>query len=113
MRGAMRSRTRNEHCTQMTLPEFKSSLARTRPPAGVPAAVVALWWAAKDDWKKAHQIVMDESSKECAWVHAYLHRAEGDLENAGYWYRRAGKPVTQGRLQAEWDAIAGALLSRP
>jgi hypothetical protein len=54
---------------------------------------------------------MDEGSKDCAWVHAYLHRVEGDLENARYWYRRAGKPAAQGRLQAEWDAIVGTLLS--
>jgi hypothetical protein len=94
----------------MTLPEFKSSLARTRPPAGVPAAVVALWWAAKDDWKKAHQIVMDESSKECAWVHAYLHRLEGDLENARYWYRRAKRPVAAGSFPDEWNDIARTLL---
>jgi hypothetical protein len=70
----------------MTLLEFKSSLVKNRPPAGVSSAIVALWWAGKDDWKKAHQIVMAESSRECAWVHAHLHRREGDLENARYWY---------------------------
>jgi hypothetical protein len=97
----------------MTLAEFKRSLSREKPPQVGPAALSALWWAAKENWNRAHGLVMDEGGKDCAWVHAYLHRAEGDLENAGYWYRRAGKPVTQGRLQAEWDAIAGALLSRP
>jgi hypothetical protein len=53
---------------------------------------------------------MDEEGKDCAWVHAYLHRVEGDLENARYWYRRARRPAAQGRLQGEWDAIARALL---
>jgi len=97
----------------MTLAEFKRSLSREKPPPSGVTALVALWWAAKDDWGRAHSLVVDEGGKDCAWVHAYLHRAEGDLENARYWYRRAGKPAAQGHLQAEWDAIAGALLSRP
>ena len=49
----------------------------------------ALWWAGNDNWDKAHRIVMDENGRDCAWVHAYLHRVEGDLDNAGYWYRQA------------------------
>jgi hypothetical protein len=96
----------------MTLAEFKRSLARKSPLPGEAPALVALWWAGKKDWERAHGLVMDESGKDCAWVHAYLHRVEGDIENARYWYRRAGKPAAQGRLQAEWDAIAGALLSQ-
>ena len=64
----------------------------------------------KDDWDKAHQIVMDEGGKDCAWVHAYLHRVEGDQDNAGYWYRQARRPVASGTHAAEWDAIAAALL---
>ena len=95
----------------MTLIEFKSSLAKSRPPAGVSSAIVALWWAGKDDWKKAHQIVMDESSRECAWVHAHLHRREGDLENARYWYRQAKRAVAAGSLAHEWDDIARTLLA--
>ena len=58
----------------------------------------------------AHRLVQDESSNDAAWVHAYLHRVEGDLGNAGYWYRRAGKPVAKGSLDEEWGAIAAALL---
>ena len=95
----------------MRLAEFKLSLSETKPPAGVAPAVAALWWAAKEDWERAHHLVMDEDGKDCAWVHAYLHRIEGDLENARYWYRQAGRPVAQGKLQAEWDAIANSLLS--
>lgn len=61
-------------------------------------------------WERAHAIVMDEDDAECAWVHAYLHRIEGDLPNAGYWYRRARRHVAAEPLDAEWDAIASALL---
>jgi len=96
----------------MTLTEFKRRLSRTKPPPGAATPLAALWWAAKDDWDRAHGLVMDEGGTDCAWVHAYLHRVEGDLDNARYWYARAGRPAEQGQLQAEWDAIAGALLSR-
>jgi len=95
----------------MTLAEFKQSQSNARPSAGLSAALSALWWAGKDDWDKAHKIVMDEAGKDCAWVHAYLHRVEGDLANAGYWYRQAGKPAASGALASEWTAIAQTLLS--
>jgi len=72
------------------LSDFTASCAAARPPSGLGAALEALWWAAKGDWDKAHKIVMDEESADAAWVHAYLHRQEGDLPNAGYWYRTAG-----------------------
>ena len=92
--------------------DLKASLSDTSPALSLSPPLAALWWAAKGNWDQAHKIVQDESGKDAAWVHAYLHRVEGDLENARYWYRRAGKPAAQGGLQAEWDAIAGALLSR-
>ena len=94
----------------MSLSEFKRSLAKAKPPAGLAPAVTALWWAGKDQWDKAHAIVMDEGGKDCAWVHAYLHRVEGDLGNARYWYRQAQRPVATALLTAEWDAIAEILL---
>ena len=93
----------------MDLSEFKRSLAKVKPPTGA-AALAALWWAGKDEWDKAHKIVMDEVGKDCAWVHAYLHRVEGDLANARYWYRQAQRPVSSKSLAAEWDAIASTLL---
>jgi hypothetical protein len=96
----------------MTLAEFKRTLAQPKPPTGTAPALAALWWAAKDDWDQAHKLVMDEPGQDCAWVHAYLHRVEGDLGNAGYWYRQAGKPAAASSLDAEWAAIAGELLSR-
>jgi hypothetical protein len=95
----------------MTLAEFKQSLSKPRPPEALAPALTGLWWAGKDDWDKAHKIVMDEAGKDCAWVHAYLHRVEGDLENAGYWYRQAGKPAASSVLEAEYEAIAQTLLS--
>ena len=96
----------------MNLSEFKRSLAKTKPPSGVAPALAALWWAGKDQWDKAHGIVMDEGGKDCAWVHAYLHRVEGDVGNASYWYQQAGKAATTGALEAEWDAIARDLLAK-
>lgn len=96
----------------MTLDEFKRSLSRGKPPAKLVAALTALWWAAKDDWPRAHQLVMDEGGRDCAWVHAYLHRVEGDLDNARYWYGQARRPVARGALKAEWDAIAAEILAK-
>jgi hypothetical protein len=95
----------------MTPAEFKRSQSRTTPPAGLAPALAALWWAARDDWAKAHKIVMDEAGRDCAWVHAYLHRREGDLDNARYWYRQANRPASTAPLAAEWDAIAAELLA--
>jgi hypothetical protein len=95
----------------MTLAELKRSVSKARPPAGLAPALVGLWWEAKGDWERAHAGVMDETGKDCAWVHAYLHRVEGDLGNARYWYRQAGKTAPTGRLRAEWDSIAGELLA--
>jgi hypothetical protein len=94
----------------MTLGELKASVSKAEPPAALGPALSALWWEAKGDWARAHALVMDERGKDCAWVHAYLHRQEGDLANARYWYERAGKAVARDPLQAEWDKIARALL---
>ncbi len=94
----------------MTFAEFRDCLANARPPQGLAPALAALWWAGKDEWDKAHRIVMDDSGKDCAWVHAYLHRKEGDLDNARYWYTRARRPTASGPFAKEWNAIAKALL---
>ncbi len=91
---------------------FRASLDAPAPPAGLPAALEALWWDARGDWERAHAAAMSDEGAEAAWVHAYLHRKEGDHANAAYWYRRAGKPMPDGALAAEWEAIAAALLSR-
>ena len=77
------------------------------PPDDAPRA--ALWWAARDEWEKAHEAAQSDDGRDAAWVHAYLHRVEGDLENARYWYGQAGRPVATGALTVEWEAIAAAL----
>jgi hypothetical protein len=90
--------------------EFKASVSGAAPAPGLDAPLAALWWAAKGGWDQAHKIVQDEETAEAAWVHAYLHRVEGDLGNAGYWYRRAAKPVATGSLEAEWEQMVAKLL---
>ena len=95
----------------MKLDAFKATLVRDEPPELSPA-LRALWWDAKGDWHKAHGCAQqDEESAAGTWVHAYLHRKEGDLANAGHWYRRADRPVATTSLEAEWTTIAQSLLS--
>jgi hypothetical protein len=89
--------------------DFRASLAAAAPARELAPPLAALWWAAKGDWDAAHKIVQDEETTDASWVHAYLHRLEGDLGNAGYWYRRAGKPAAQDSLEAEWERIVSAL----
>ncbi len=96
----------------MTIEEFRRSLAEAAPPAKLELALQALWWSGNDDWERAHGCVQQrEGEPDCDWVHAHLHRVEGDLSNAGYWYRRAGRPVTTLPHQEEWTAIATQLLA--
>jgi hypothetical protein len=96
----------------VTLHDFRASLTHDVPPSGLGPALVALWHDARGRWDQAHAIAQDIEDETGAWVHAYLHRKEGDLANAGYWYRRASKPVATGTLDDEWAAIATALLKR-
>jgi hypothetical protein len=91
--------------------DLGATLSNPAPAADLSPPLKALWWAAKGEWDKAHGIVQDEESADAAWVHAYLHRVEGDLGNAGYWYRRAGKPAAEDSLDAEWERIVAALLA--
>lgn len=96
----------------MDLAGFSASLKDHSAPPNLPPALEALWWAGKGEWDRAHNIVMGrEGEADADWVHAYLHRVEGDTGNAQYWYRRAGKPSAGGPLPAEWDAIVRDLLS--
>ena len=95
----------------MTRVDLRTAVdSRTPLSADAPALVRALWHDATGDWEGAHRVAQDIDTPEGAWVHAYLHRKEGDIGNAGYWYRRAGKPAASGSLDAEWQAIAEALL---
>jgi hypothetical protein len=94
----------------MTFSDFESSLEGKNPPVSLHPALQALWWDAKGDWHKAHECAQaDEGDSSCDWVHAYLHRKEGDVSNAGYWYRRVGKPMVTAPLPEEWRAIAQEL----
>jgi hypothetical protein len=98
----------------MDIVAFRASLASGQPPTGLSTALAALWWDVKGDWNRAHELVAaDESGRVAAWVHAYLHRREGDASNARYWYARAGQPVPALPLDAEREAIAVALLAAP
>lgn len=72
----------------------------------------ALWYAKQGNWERAHVIVQDETDADSAWVHAYLHRQEGDLSNARYWYRRSGRSPADVNLEREWEEIAKSLLTK-
>ena len=93
----------------MDFETFRKSLARSTPPEELSAELEALWSDARGDWDGAHRLVQDLETPESAWVHAYLHRKEGDISNAGYWYRRAGRPPKDVALGIEWEEIARAL----
>ena len=94
----------------MTLSEFTELLESNVPP-DVSPALVALWHDARGNWDAAHDTAQAIDDATGAWVHAYLHRKEGDESNAAYWYRRAEKPVARDSLRAEWERIVTALLS--
>ena len=95
----------------MNLKAFKDSISRVGPPEGVSLALAALWWDAKGDWNKAHELAQEREDRAGNHVHAYLHRKEGDPSNAGYWYRRAGVSPSAASLEAEWDELVQGFLS--
>ena len=95
----------------MTLADFKRTVAAGAPPEKISPALLALWHDACGNWEVAHETAQSVEDASGAWVHAYLHRKEGDAANAAYWYRRAGKPVATDALGDEWDRIATALLA--
>jgi hypothetical protein len=93
----------------MTVEEFKATLSAADAPDVAPA-LRALWHDGRGDWALAHRTAQDIDDASGAWVHAYLHRKEGDLANAAYWYRQARQPVATDSLSAEWERIVTALL---
>lgn len=96
----------------MTIFDFSESVAdSTAPDPAHGKPLQALWWDAKGDWDQAHEVCQSAGSKEGDWVHAYLHRKEGDLSNAAYWYNRASKPVFEGSLHEEWTALVQTFLN--
>jgi hypothetical protein len=94
----------------MTLDDFRAALASSSPPRDLAPALVALWHDARGDWDAAHRVAQDIEDETGAWVHAYLHRKEGDLGNAEYWYRRARRPTATDALADEWERIVVELL---
>jgi hypothetical protein len=94
----------------MTIEEFTATLDKPQPPAALAPALVALWHDGRGDWDAAHRVAQDVDDATGAWVHAYLHRKEGDAGNAAYWYARARRPVARVPLQQEWNAIVAELL---
>jgi len=96
----------------MTLSEFKESLKQPDAPANVSPLLRALWYDAKGDWHASHNVAQDVNTEDGSWVHAYLHRKEGDNGNAAYWYHRAKRPVCSTSLQEEWESITLALLTQ-
>ena len=95
----------------MDVVTFRASLTHAEPPPSLNSALRALWFDAKGDWEAAHEAAQADEGGIADWVHAYLHRKEGDASNAAYWYRRAGKPFFSASLDAEWQEIAIALLA--
>jgi hypothetical protein len=95
----------------MNFEAFHQSLLDSRPPRSIQEPLLALWYDAQGNWKKAHELVQDQSGLAGALVHAYLHRKEGDLSNAGYWYQMAGRRMPSCSVQEEWEQIVRALLA--
>ena len=96
--------------TKVDFQSFKESIAQPQPPAGLSLALQALWWDAKGDWNEAHERAQERDDAAGMRVHAYLHRKEGDLSNAGYWYRRSGTRPPVLTLDEEWDEMVRGFL---
>ena len=94
----------------MTLEQFLDTLNNDQPGPQMSDLLAALWWQANNDWERAHSIVQELDSKEARWIHAYLHRFEGDKSNARYWYSRAHRTMPAQSFDAEWEEIVSELL---
>ncbi len=95
----------------ITIDEFKESLSLSKPPETLSLLLQALWYDAEGDWNASHNLAQEVGSMEGSWVHAYLHRKEGDDSNASYWYQKAGKKFPEIPLEEEWEEIVSALLA--
>lgn len=96
----------------MHFDDFKATLSATAPDAHINELLQALWWTANDDWDRAHNIVKTKSSNDAYWIHAHLHRQEGDLSHSRYWYSRAKRVMPDSSCGAEWEAITRELLNK-
>jgi hypothetical protein len=91
---------------------FLDSLDQASPPADLSGLALAVWHGLRGEWDAAHDIAQEDPSANGSWVHAWLHRIEGDLGNAGYWYRLAGQPRATDDTREEGIRIARSLLAR-
>ena len=96
----------------MDIERFESSLKDANPAPDLTLLLQSLWHDARGDWARAHAIVQGEKGRDAAAVHAYLHRKEGDLSNADYWYARANRTRPTATLAIEWRELAERLLTR-
>ena len=90
---------------------FQNSLAEPSPPTNWPRGLKALWYDAKNDWEGSHDIAQEMHTNLGSWIHAYLHRKEGDEFNAGYWYRKAGRAFPNITLKKEHREIVEHILA--
>jgi hypothetical protein len=97
----------------MTVDSFIDSLSNKKPPTDLSPALTALWFDHHEEWEKAHEAVQNESDELSAAIHAYLHRKEGDIWNANYWYRAARRKPCNGPLKEEWDMLVSNACERP
>jgi hypothetical protein len=96
----------------MTFSEFKQSLTQSSPPSDLNPLLKAMWYDGKEDWESAHDLAQEVNTNDGSWVHAYLHRKEGDNGNASYWYHRANRKMPACSLKEEWEMISKELLER-
>ena len=89
----------------MSFEDFEQSLVATKPPPWLTPSLLALWYDKKGDWESSHNIAQGIGTQEGSWIHAYLHRKEGDSGNAAYWYRQAGTDYPTNTLADEWRAL--------
>lgn len=89
---------------------FRDSLSAAGPPAGLSVYAESLWYDAKGNWEKAHELIQDLTDQNAAWIHAYLHRKEGDRWNADYWYNRAARQCPSLSPDEEWQQLIDEFL---
>ena len=94
----------------MTFEQFQQSLSKSSPPSTISKHLESLWYDGKGDWEQSHNIIQDINDSKASWIHAYLHRKEGDIWNADYWYNQAGKKRPATSLEEEWEEIVRKII---
>ena len=91
--------------------DFIETTNLSTPPNGLDPLLLALWHVKKGHWDEAHNIVQDEPGQYACWIHALLHKLEGDNWNASYWYRQAGVKNPELSTGDEWEMIVRKLIA--